>query len=74
VDNVSVEFRYGLFSMRKSHARLRAGSQYVNFAYVTPKELRELLAQQESYPLRLGKINERTYGTFRTASTGRTTG
>ena len=51
VENVSVELRYGLFSMRKA-MRLRVGSQYVNFAYVTPKEFRELLAQQESYPLR----------------------
>lgn len=29
VENVSVEFRYGLFSMRKGHVRLRFGSQYV---------------------------------------------
>ncbi len=50
--------------MRKGHARLRVGSQYVNFAYATPKEFRELLAQQESYPLPLGKIGERTYWHF----------
>jgi hypothetical protein len=45
-----------LFSMRKGHARLRVGSQCVNFAYATPKEFRELLEQQETYPLPLVKI------------------
>ena len=42
--------------MRKGHARLRVGSQRVNFAYATPKEFRELLEQQETYPLPLVKI------------------
>ena len=45
-----------LFSMRKGHARLRVGSHCVNFAYATPKEFRELLEQQETYPLPLVKI------------------
>ena len=42
--------------MRKGQARLRVGSQCVNFAYATPKEFRELLEQQETYPLPLVKI------------------
>jgi hypothetical protein len=64
LENVSVEFRYGLFSMRKGHARLRVGS-----STSTPRMSRRMssassLRNQESSALRLGKIGERTYWHF----------
>ena len=64
VENVWVEFRYGFFFSTKGRARLHVGNQAITFARVKEREFHELLAQQESYPLPLGKIGERTYWQF----------
>jgi hypothetical protein len=40
VENASVTFRYGTFSMRKGYVRLQVGSQIVDFGRVIPKDSR----------------------------------
>jgi hypothetical protein len=64
VENASVTFRYGLFSMTKGRVRLQVGRQIVNFGRVTPKEFRQLQVEQQEYPLRLETIGERRYWQF----------
>jgi hypothetical protein len=64
VENASVTFRYGLFSMTKGYVRLQVGRQIVDFGRVTTKQFRELQAAQQEYPLRLPKIGERRYWQF----------
>jgi hypothetical protein len=64
VENASVTFRYGTFSMRKGYVRLPVGRETVDFGSVIPKEFRELQVAQQEYPLRLPKIGERRYWQF----------
>jgi hypothetical protein len=64
VENASVTFRYGTFSMRKGYVRLQVGRKIVDFGSVIPKEFRELQVGQQEYPLRLPKIGERRYWQF----------
>jgi hypothetical protein len=64
VENASVTFRYGTFSMRKGYVRLQVGREIVDFGSVIPKEFRELQVAQQEYPLRLPKIGERRYWQF----------
>jgi hypothetical protein len=64
VENASVTFRYGTFSMGKGYVRLQVGGQIVDFGSVIPKEFRELQVAQQEYPLRLPKIGERRYWQF----------
>jgi HNH endonuclease len=64
VENASVTFRYGTFSMTKGHVRLQVGTEIVDFGRVTPKEFRQLQVEQQEYPLRLAKIGERRYWQF----------
>lgn len=67
VENASVTFRYGLFTMKKGHVRLQVGSQvvdFVDFGQVTPNEFRELQVAQRQDPLRLAKIGERRFWLF----------
>jgi hypothetical protein len=51
--------------MTKGHHRLQVGREIVDFGpRVSPKEFRALQAQQQEYPLRLPKIDERRYWQF----------
>jgi hypothetical protein len=49
----------------EGHLRLQVGSAIVHFGKrVSPKEFRQIQAQQQEYPLRLPKIDERRYWQF----------
>src|SRR5829696_2359194 len=51
--------------MTKGHLRLQVESEIVDFGRrVSPKDFREIQAQQKEYPRRLPKIDERRYWQF----------
>jgi hypothetical protein len=64
VENASVTFRFGLFSVRKGHVRLQIGRQIVDFGSVPPKGVSRAPSSAEGGSLRLVKIGERTYWQF----------
>jgi hypothetical protein len=45
-------------------ARLHIGDQTVTFGWIREREFRRLQVEQQTYPLLLAKIGERTYWQF----------
>jgi hypothetical protein len=64
VENVWVEFRYGLGFSTTGRARVHIGNQTVTFGWMKEREYHKLQVEQQAYPLRLAKICERTYWQF----------
>jgi hypothetical protein len=64
VENVWVEFRYGLGFSTTGRARVHIGNQTVTFGWMKEREYHKLQVEQQAYPLRLAKIGERTYWQF----------
>jgi hypothetical protein len=61
-ENVRIEFRHGLGFSTTGRVRFHVGTQVVTLGNMRQKQLRELL--QQSAPVRLATIGERTYWHF----------